>query len=256
MQTEEDSPKKKRRHRTDKEREERAKDKERKHRSRSKHRSTGEADPSHSSPSKEGREGSRSASPRKHRHHRRSHRQDKEKGSPESIKIASDIQSLNTPSPGLEPPSTASTQDIADTPQSPRFDVPAEETIVDEDREVRRERRHREREHRRARRKLQQEEDAAAERQKEYRYYPLADHVRHPDLLAQLLVHLSFPEFFALWSTSKLLGKILDDTFELREAVMERYLGSVGYRRWRFEERRAPVDVYVMVRVFASGDVL
>ena len=63
-------------------------------------------------------------------------------------------------------------------------------------------------------------------------YYPLARHLLEPALLAGVLAYLSFGEWIALWITSKEIRSAVDDRAELREAVLERYLGAVGYARW------------------------
>lgn len=78
--------------------------------------------------------------------------------------------------------------------------------------------------------------------------YPLDEHLCNPSLFLPLLPHLSFRDFYSLLHTSKLVGKIIEGTKDLREIVLERYLGgSVGYKRWRFDERREPVTMSLTV---------
>ncbi|KAG9042171.1 hypothetical protein FS837_011191 [Tulasnella sp. UAMH 9824] len=76
------------------------------------------------------------------------------------------------------------------------------------------------------------------------KYYPLDLHLLHPDLLPPLLNLLSFREALPLFSVNMTLKRMMEETPEIREAVLERYLGeSVGYRSWsteRMGKRKEP----------------
>lgn len=77
------------------------------------------------------------------------------------------------------------------------------------------------------------------------KYYPLDLHLLHPDLLPPLLNLLSFREALPLFSVNMTLKRMIEETPEIREAVLERYLGeSVGYRSWsteRMGKRKEPL---------------
>lgn len=145
----------------------------------------------------------------------------------------------------MDPSQTSSTQGDARSSTSPPAEAINEaEDTVQEDNE-RRERRRRDREHRRSHRR--KESQPVEEAPPEPRYYPLGEHLCNPELLAPLVGYLTFPEFYSVWHTSSVVGKIMEDTHELREIVLERFLGSVGYRRWTFEERREPITLTLWV---------
>ncbi len=65
------------------------------------------------------------------------------------------------------------------------------------------------------------------------KFYPLLDHLQNPELLTQLLVHLSFYEWLILWGgVSKVIRQTLDSDPAICDMALERYLGTVGYTRW------------------------
>ncbi|KAI0254555.1 hypothetical protein BJV78DRAFT_1185167 [Lactifluus subvellereus] len=65
------------------------------------------------------------------------------------------------------------------------------------------------------------------------KFYPLLQHLQNAELLAELLVHLSFYEWLILWgSTSKDIRQALDSDPALCDVALECYLGTVGYARW------------------------
>ena len=82
-------------------------------------------------------------------------------------------------------------------------------------------------------------------------FYPLEKHISDPVLLEELLAYLSFQEFMALNSASKRIRKMLEDRKELREAVLDRYLATVGYTRWEFETKE-PLELTLKVCVRPS----
>jgi hypothetical protein len=64
-------------------------------------------------------------------------------------------------------------------------------------------------------------------------FYPLLQHLQNPDLLTELLTHLSFYEWLILWgSISKVIRQALDSDPVLCDVALQRYLGTVGYARW------------------------
>lgn len=65
------------------------------------------------------------------------------------------------------------------------------------------------------------------------KFYPLLQHLQNAELLAELLVHLSFYEWLTLWGgTSKVIRQALDSDPALCDVALERYLSTVGYARW------------------------
>ena len=82
-------------------------------------------------------------------------------------------------------------------------------------------------------------------------FYPLEKHINDPSLLEELLAYLSFHEFMALSSASKRIRTMLEDRKELREAVLDRYLATVGYTRWEFETKE-PLELTLKVCVRPS----
>lgn len=67
------------------------------------------------------------------------------------------------------------------------------------------------------------------------RYFPLGDFMAVPELLAQLIIHIPYPNWCSLASTTKTIRSTLDDR-ALAEVVLERYLAGVGYMRWTWGE--------------------
>ncbi|KAI0031884.1 hypothetical protein K488DRAFT_86387 [Vararia minispora EC-137] len=63
-------------------------------------------------------------------------------------------------------------------------------------------------------------------------YYPFLRHLQEPDLLAGLLAHSTFADWLALWTCSRASMQALQHHAYLREVVLERFLGPVGYARW------------------------
>ncbi|KAJ6551379.1 hypothetical protein B0H19DRAFT_1157416 [Mycena capillaripes] len=66
--------------------------------------------------------------------------------------------------------------------------------------------------------------------------FPLAEYVANPPLLSALLVYLSFYDWCILSAVTKEMRMCLVGTPELREAALERYLRTVGYSRWAWED--------------------
>ncbi|KAJ7088630.1 hypothetical protein C8R44DRAFT_442988 [Mycena epipterygia] len=66
--------------------------------------------------------------------------------------------------------------------------------------------------------------------------FPLAACITNPQLLSALLVYLSFYEWCILSAVTKEIRMRLVQTPELREAALERYLRTVGYSRWAWDD--------------------
>ncbi|KZT25829.1 hypothetical protein NEOLEDRAFT_276959 [Neolentinus lepideus HHB14362 ss-1] len=66
--------------------------------------------------------------------------------------------------------------------------------------------------------------------------YPLVKHLSNPEILPALLEQLSFWDWCSLSAVSKAIGKMFVKSRDLRECALERYLGSVGYSRWTWDE--------------------
>jgi hypothetical protein len=65
------------------------------------------------------------------------------------------------------------------------------------------------------------------------KFYPLLRHLQNPELLTELLVHLSFYEWLVLWGAiSKEIRQALDSDPAVCDVALDRYLGTVGYARW------------------------
>ncbi|KAH7097449.1 hypothetical protein BKA62DRAFT_446039 [Auriculariales sp. MPI-PUGE-AT-0066] len=81
--------------------------------------------------------------------------------------------------------------------------------------------------------------------------YPIAKHLSHPILLGQLLSWIDEDDWRGLWCLSSRIRKGLSRNPELREIVLERFLWSVGYRRWTWRMQEslafslADLDAYM-----------
>jgi F-box domain len=80
--------------------------------------------------------------------------------------------------------------------------------------------------------------------------YPIEEHLVIPELLASLLSFMPFSDLLALTSVSKAIRNLLEDKRELREEVLEQYLGTVGYMRWDFGKKREPLVLTLRVCPF------
>ena len=87
--------------------------------------------------------------------------------------------------------------------------------------------------------------------EEEDRPYPLELHLLHPQLLRVLLQYLSFYDWCILQGVSRSLRSQLSHAKELKEEVLERYLSTIGYARWVWEEKEPLV---VSLRVRSVGD--
>ena len=82
--------------------------------------------------------------------------------------------------------------------------------------------------------------------------YPIEEHLAQPELLATMLYFMQFPEILALSSVSKVIRNMLEDRRELREEILERFLGTVGYVRWDFGKKREPLILTLRVSFHGS----
>ncbi|TFK50488.1 hypothetical protein OE88DRAFT_262432 [Heliocybe sulcata] len=80
--------------------------------------------------------------------------------------------------------------------------------------------------------------------------YPLMQHLSNPDILPALLEYLSFWDWCRLSAVNKTVGKMFLKHRNLRECALERYLGSVGYSRWTWEEEE-PLVLSIKVWIFS-----
>jgi hypothetical protein len=83
--------------------------------------------------------------------------------------------------------------------------------------------------------------------EEEDRPYPLELHLLHPQLFRILLQYLSFYDWCILQGVSKSLRSQLSHIKELKEEVLERYLSTIGYTRWIWEEKE-PLTISLRVR--------
>lgn len=66
--------------------------------------------------------------------------------------------------------------------------------------------------------------------------FTLADFVSDPEYLKMLLEYLSFYDWCVLASVSRVIRIMMVQKKEVREEILERYLKTVGYERWRWED--------------------
>lgn len=81
----------------------------------------------------------------------------------------------------------------------------------------------------------------------ENRPYPLELHLLHPQLLRALLQYFSFYDWCMLQGVNKNLRLQLSHVSELKEEVLERYLSTIGYSRWVWEDKE-PLVISLRVR--------
>ncbi|KAL0069334.1 hypothetical protein AAF712_003699 [Marasmius tenuissimus] len=67
-------------------------------------------------------------------------------------------------------------------------------------------------------------------------FLPLPLYLSDPDRLSNLLQYLSFSDWCSLFNTSKEIRLMISQNELLREEVLERFLGEVGYSRWVWRE--------------------
>ena len=75
----------------------------------------------------------------------------------------------------------------------------------------------------------------------------LAQFLSDPTLLSTLLAFLSFYDWCMLLAVSKEIRILLVRTKELREVVLEKYLRTVGYSRWMWDDPE-PLSLSLQVR--------
>ncbi|KAJ7750407.1 hypothetical protein DFH07DRAFT_546230 [Mycena maculata] len=77
--------------------------------------------------------------------------------------------------------------------------------------------------------------------------FPLAACIANPQLLSALLMYLSFSEWCILSAVTKQIRMRLVQSTELREVALERYLRTVGYSRWVWNDPD-PLELSLLVR--------
>lgn len=78
-------------------------------------------------------------------------------------------------------------------------------------------------------------------------FYPLELHLLHPQLLRTLLQYLTFYDWCILQAVNKSLRSRLSHVKELKEEILERYLSTIGYARWVWEEDE-PLKISLRVK--------
>jgi hypothetical protein len=75
----------------------------------------------------------------------------------------------------------------------------------------------------------------------------LVQFLSDPTLLSTLLAFLSFYDWCMLMAVSKEIRILLVRTKELREVILEKYLRTVGYSRWMWDDPE-PLSLSLQVR--------
>lgn len=78
-------------------------------------------------------------------------------------------------------------------------------------------------------------------------YYPLIFHICQPELLHALLPYLSFFDWCALFGLTSDSRKHMEGTRSIREAGLEKWLGTTGYQQWSYEPLREPLQLTLRV---------
>ncbi|KAL5536303.1 hypothetical protein ACEPAF_124 [Sanghuangporus sanghuang] len=68
-------------------------------------------------------------------------------------------------------------------------------------------------------------------------FYPLEKHLMHAELLGALLPYLTFRDWCMVAAVNDALRRQIEHKRELRELVLEHYLHTVGYGRWRWSTK-------------------
>lgn len=79
--------------------------------------------------------------------------------------------------------------------------------------------------------------------------FPLDLFVAEPLLLSNLLAYLSFYDWCLLSTLCKTIRKTLLEEEILKEEILERFLKTVGYKRWNGDDGKDPLALTIMVRV-------
>lgn len=90
------------------------------------------------------------------------------------------------------------------------------------------------------------DEPEPVEEQVDTTSFPLARFVSNPQLLGNLLSYFSFYDWCILSSVTREVRIILVQSKELREEVLERYLKTVGYARWAWDDKE-PISLSLQV---------
>ena len=78
-------------------------------------------------------------------------------------------------------------------------------------------------------------------------FFDLCGFLSDAGLLFNLLSYLTFQEWIILSAISKQIRTQLQEERDLREEVLERYLETIGYERWAWEEEE-PLPLSLQVR--------
>jgi len=167
-----------------------------------------------------------------------------------SLSIPTSTNGDGSSSPKIEPAQVENASDSAAEAPSERHRDHERENEGERERRHQHRRSKRERHHRH-----ESQNEVREERPRKPRYYPLAEHLCNPGLLAPLLAYLTFADFYALWNSTRRISKTMEGTPDLREIALEKFLSSVGYRRWTFSERREPVSLTLKVCDFYCKEI-
>lgn len=83
---------------------------------------------------------------------------------------------------------------------------------------------------------VQQQQQQGEDVEEPYDPITLVQFLSDPTLLSTLLAFLSFYDWCMLMAVSKEIRILLVQTKELKEVVLERYLRTVGYSRWMWDD--------------------
>jgi hypothetical protein len=77
-------------------------------------------------------------------------------------------------------------------------------------------------------------EEEAERIRREATVYPIVMHMSDASLLPYLMTYLTFSDWCSLYGASKEIRALFESRV-LREFVLEHFLGTVGYSKWKFE---------------------
>lgn len=92
------------------------------------------------------------------------------------------------------------------------------------------------------------EEEEEPEPEREPTFYPLERHLTTQPLLAGLLPYLTFRDWCIITEVNDAMRRTVEHRKELRETVLEYYLGTVGYSRWK-SLKKEPIMLTFRVRL-------
>lgn len=85
--------------------------------------------------------------------------------------------------------------------------------------------------------------------------FTLTDFISDPELLMMLLEYLTFYDWCVLASVSREIRIVMVQKREIREEILERFLKTVGYQRWSWEDSE-PLSLSLQVSSFVIDFLL